>query len=61
MPRERASELEYLKWFRLNADFGPADSDVIQGLNERFMRDTGKNLPEGWNIASDGETILDRE
>ena len=59
--RERATELEYLEWFRLNADFGPADSDVIDGMNQDFMRKTGKNLPEGWNYACDGETIIDRD
>jgi hypothetical protein len=57
--RERATELEYLKWFRLEADFGPADSDVKADLNQRFMQETGKNLPEGWNLAQDGETVLD--
>lgn len=61
MPRERAADLEYLKWFRINADFGPADSDVIDWMNQRFMDDTGKNLPEGWNYAQDGETIIDRD
>ena len=59
--RERATELEYLTWFRHNADFGPADSDVKDNLNEWFMEETGKNLPEGWNVLSDGETILDKE
>lgn len=59
--RERATELEYLKWFRINADFGPADSEVKDNLNEAFMDETGKNLPVGWNIASDGESCLDRE
>lgn len=58
--RERATELEYLKWFRLNADFGPATSDVKDILNAHFMRQTGKNLPEGWNIAQDGEKNLDQ-
>lgn len=57
--RERASELEYLKWFCQNADFGPADDDVRDSMNQQFMRETGKNLPEGWNYASDGETIID--
>lgn len=61
MPRERASELEYLIWFRHNKDFGPADSDVTQAMDEQFMNETGKNLPEGWNYASDGETLLDKE
>jgi hypothetical protein len=59
--RERASELEYLKWFRCNADFGPADGDVIDDMNYRFMRVTGKNLPIGWNYAQDGETIIDED
>jgi hypothetical protein len=58
--RQRATELEYLTWFRVNADFGPADSDVKDHLNRAFMRETGKNLPEGWNTASDGETCLDQ-
>ncbi len=58
--RERASELEYLKWFRINADFGPADSDVKDIMNEQFMEETGKNIPEGWNQMQDGETSTDK-
>jgi hypothetical protein len=46
--RERATELEYLKWFRLNADFGPADGDVKFCMNEQFTEETDKELPEGW-------------
>lgn len=61
MARERASELEYLTWFRTWADFGPGESDVIEAMNQRFMDETGKNLPEGWNLAQDGETVIDRE
>jgi len=49
--RERATELEYLEWFRHNADFGPADSDVKDMMNRDFMDETGKNLPKGWNYA----------
>ncbi len=59
--RERATELEYLTWFRHNADFGPADGDVKAYLDREFMRQSGKNLPEGWNYAQDGETILDEQ
>ena len=59
--RERATQLEYLTWFRHNVDFGPAESDVIDAMNERFMDEIGKNLPEGWNFAQDGETKIDRE
>jgi len=58
--RERSSELEYLTWFRVNADFGPADGDVQDDMSERFMEETGKNLPEGWNVYSDGETSTDK-
>lgn len=59
--RERATELEYLTWFRINADFGPADSDVKNMMDQQFMKETNKNLPEGWNIAADGVTKLDKE
>jgi len=58
--RERATELEYLTWFRDNADFGPASATVIDGMSQEFMEETGKNLPEGWHFAQDGETTLDR-
>jgi len=61
MSRKRASELEYLKWFRINADFGPADGDVKDAMDAQFMDETGKNLPEGWNFQQDGETTTDRE
>jgi hypothetical protein len=57
--RERATELEYLRFWRLKADFGPAHSDVVEIIDRAFMNETGKNLPEGWNVAQDGETSLD--
>lgn len=53
--RKRATELEYLTWFRRNADFGPADGDVKEAMDERFQEETGKNLPEGWNFDQSGE------
>ena len=59
--KQRATEIEYLKWFRINADFGPADSDVKDIMNSEFMDETGKNIPEGWNYMSDGETSTDSE
>lgn len=59
--RERATELEWLRFFYHYSDFGPADSDVRDGLMDYFMEFTGKNLPDGWNLASDGETNLDKE
>jgi hypothetical protein len=57
--RERATEVEYLKWFRTNADFGPATGDVVDALSEDFIQTTGKDLPEGWNYYQDGETLTD--
>ena len=46
----RATELEYLKWFYQHADFGPADGDVRASLDEWFVRDTGKRPPPGYDI-----------
>lgn len=46
---ERADELEYLKWFRIEADFGPAHGDVIYNMHKRFVKETGKLPPEGWS------------
>jgi hypothetical protein len=58
--KERATELEWLRWFFENSDFGPADSDVQDAMILMFMNETGKNLPEGYNYYSDGETLTDR-
>jgi hypothetical protein len=52
--KERADELEYLRWFAQNADFGPADSNIRDDMNNRFMKKTGKLLPLGWNYNSEG-------
>lgn len=46
---ERATELEYLKFFYSWADFGPADGDVRDYMNQRFIKETGKALPEGYD------------
>lgn len=57
----RATELEWLRWFQSWAHFGPADGDVRDDLKRGFMKETGKNLPEGYNLAEDGETNIDME
>jgi hypothetical protein len=46
-------ELEYLKWFKQNADFGPADSDVHAIMDEQYTLETGKPVPTDW--AQEGE------
>lgn len=51
----RATELEWFKWFYQNADFGPADGDVQEGMKARFKRESGKLLPEGYNFNQSGE------
>lgn len=58
--RERATELEFLKWFYQNADFGPADGEARDNIALFFMDDTGKNLPQGYNYNSEGEKVIDR-
>jgi hypothetical protein len=45
---EDATELEYLKWFRCNADFGPAEGDVIHWMHKEFEKELGKKVPKGW-------------
>lgn len=51
-PMPEATELEFLKWFWINADFGPADSDVKAAMIEEFERQKGTRVPgtyrEGW-------------
>lgn len=46
--KERATELEYLRWFYDNADFGPVEDSIRFWLSERFRAETGKDLPEGY-------------
>lgn len=42
---EEAEELEYLRWFYKNADFGPADGDVRFYMENDFIKETGKKPP----------------
>ncbi len=46
--RTKSTELEWLKWFYQNADFGPADDDVRTTMKCWFKEKTGKDLPEGY-------------
>lgn len=41
-----ATELEYLRWFFENSDFGPADYEVKEIMEDDFQRRTGKNVPK---------------
>lgn len=44
----KATVLEWLQYFYDEADFGPADDDCRYLLKQQFMRDTGKELPDGY-------------
>jgi len=45
---EEATELEWLKYFYREADFGPAHGDVIMILQEDFEKKTGKKVPASY-------------
>jgi hypothetical protein len=45
---EQATELEWLQWFYVNCDFGPAHGDVMLSLREYFTESTGKSVPDGY-------------
>jgi hypothetical protein len=42
------NELKYLRWFYENADFGPADDDIRQYMNEQYVREGGV-IPKGYD------------
>lgn len=41
MSEEEKIELEYLRWFFSNADFGPADDDVRYIMNNQYVSEGG--------------------
>ena len=43
------AELDYLIWFKQNADFGPADGDVHAIMDKNYTHETGKPVPTGWS------------
>lgn len=44
---KETAELQFLKWFYQNTDFGPASCDVMFGLKQAYEREVGK-LPKGY-------------
>ena len=48
-----ATELEYLKWFRQHADFGPADCEVKTYMHEDFEKETGTRVPKNWRYEEE--------
>jgi hypothetical protein len=43
---EEATELEFLRYFYNNCDFGPAHEDIIYLIKESFVEDVEKRIPE---------------
>ena len=49
----KATELEWLQWFYETADFGPADGDVRDLMKQEFTKETGKELPDGYDMEDE--------
>ena len=50
---KEATELDWLRWFCSNADFGPGEGDVRAGLQDHFEEETGTTVPQGWRRDDD--------
>lgn len=50
-----ATELEFLKWFYMECDFGPSHCDVMANYEQQFQKETGKQLPDGYGEYSQEE------
>lgn len=48
MTKQAATELEWLRYFYGEADFGPADDDVRYIIEQNFEREMGKRLPAAY-------------
>lgn len=48
MTDEEKHELDYLRHFYCNADFGPAHEDVVDIMNSMYTEETGNKLPKGY-------------
>lgn len=45
-------ELEFLRWFYDNCDFGPADAEVRKILLDEYKQTTGRTSPYDWRIRN---------
>lgn len=46
---ERATELEWLKWFYYHSDLCFEDEDSIHYLKRKFVKDNNLSLPIGYD------------
>jgi hypothetical protein len=52
MSEEEKAELEYLRWFRINAYFESSEStnrSVLRYIHSSYEQETGKPVPKEWN------------
>lgn len=47
MTTEEQEELQYLRFFYQEADFGPAHGDVVSIINDKYLDEHG-SLPDGY-------------
>ena len=56
MTEQEREELEYLKFFFQQCDFGPAHEDVVDIINKQYLKKTGKTkLPDGYGREDEDE------
>lgn len=48
MSESEKDELEFLRWFAANADFGPSEGEVRMFMRKDYERETGKKVPDRW-------------
>lgn len=48
MTENTNEELEWLRWFARNADFGPASGDVKALMHDEYEQKTSRKVPAGW-------------
>ena len=53
--QKEATELEYLRYFHQECDFGPAHEDCVMIIQEAFEEETGKQVPKNWRYDCDDE------
>jgi hypothetical protein len=50
---EAIAERSYLDWFFQKADFGPADGDVRQMMQDQYEKETGRTVPLNYKQETD--------
>lgn len=48
-------EIDFLYWFYINSDFGPAECDVHYIMEDSYKKETGKTVPKSLSWKNDDE------